>query len=188
MDCSPPGSSVHGMLQTRIMEWVAMPSSRGSSWPGDWTRISCVSWVGRWVLYQCSAPAWKIPWTEKPGRLQSMGSQRVGHDFTFTFTFSLSLPLSCLGSRLGGRGCVSVLLRKSPGVVAVAPFGCDIQLVSRWAVGCSPGDAHCFFYHDEIRLGFGLLVNACLPTWEHDWEQGIWGILSISDSSSFAHP
>jgi len=29
--------------------------------------------------------AWKIPWTEKPGRLQSMGSQRVRHDFTFTF-------------------------------------------------------------------------------------------------------
>ena len=29
--------------------------------------------------------AWKIPWTEEPGGLQSMGSQRVGHDFTFTF-------------------------------------------------------------------------------------------------------
>ena len=32
-----------------------------------------------------SIPAWKIPWTEEPGRLQSMRSQRVGHDFTFTF-------------------------------------------------------------------------------------------------------
>ena len=31
--------------------------------------------------------AWEIPWTEEPGRLQSMGSQRVGHDFTFTFHF-----------------------------------------------------------------------------------------------------
>ena len=31
--------------------------------------------------------AWKIPWTEKPGRLQSMGPLRVGHDFTFTFHF-----------------------------------------------------------------------------------------------------
>ena len=30
--------------------------------------------------------AWKIPWTEEPGRLQSMGSQKVGHDFTLTFT------------------------------------------------------------------------------------------------------
>ena len=35
MDCSPPGSSVHGILQARTVEWVAMPSSRGSSWPRD---------------------------------------------------------------------------------------------------------------------------------------------------------
>ena len=34
-----------------------------------------------------STPAWKIPWMEEPGRLQSMGSLRIGHDFTFTFTF-----------------------------------------------------------------------------------------------------
>ena len=33
-----------------------------------------------------STLAWKIPWTEEPGELQSMGSQRVRHDFTFTFT------------------------------------------------------------------------------------------------------
>ena len=36
-----------------------------------------------------STLAWKIPWTEEPGRLQSMGSLRVRHDFTFTFTFTL---------------------------------------------------------------------------------------------------
>ena len=35
-----------------------------------------------------STPAWKIPWAEEPGRLQSMGSLRVGHNFTFTFTFT----------------------------------------------------------------------------------------------------
>ena len=34
-----------------------------------------------------STLAWEIPWMEEPGRLQSMGSQRVGHDFTFTFHF-----------------------------------------------------------------------------------------------------
>ena len=36
---------------------------------------------------QSGTLAWKIPWMEEPGRLQSMGSRRVGHDFTFTFTF-----------------------------------------------------------------------------------------------------
>ena len=41
MDCSPPGSSVHGILQARILEWVFMPSSRGSSQPRDWTLLYC---------------------------------------------------------------------------------------------------------------------------------------------------
>ena len=43
MDCSPPGSSVHGIFQARILEWVAMPSSRGSSWPRNQTHISCIA-------------------------------------------------------------------------------------------------------------------------------------------------
>ena len=42
-DCSPPGSSVHGILQARILEWLAMPSFRGSSGPRDPTRISCIA-------------------------------------------------------------------------------------------------------------------------------------------------
>ena len=48
MDCSPPGSSVLGILQARILEWAAMPSSRGSSRPGDQT---CFSHLGRLVHY-----------------------------------------------------------------------------------------------------------------------------------------
>ena len=51
MDCSPPGSSVHGILLARILEWVAMSSSRGSSRPRDQTCISYVSYTGRSVLY-----------------------------------------------------------------------------------------------------------------------------------------
>ena len=51
MDHSPPGSSVHGILQARILECVAMPSSRGSSPPRDWTHISHISCIGRWVLH-----------------------------------------------------------------------------------------------------------------------------------------
>jgi len=51
MDCRPPGSSVHGILQTRTLKWVVTPSSRRSSWPRDWTHISYISCTGRWVLY-----------------------------------------------------------------------------------------------------------------------------------------
>ena len=50
-DCSSPGSSVHGILQARILEWVAMPSSGGSSQPRDRTCLSYVSCIDRWVLY-----------------------------------------------------------------------------------------------------------------------------------------
>ena len=48
---SPPGSSVHGILQARILESMAVPSSRGSSQPRDLTHVSFVSCTGRQVLY-----------------------------------------------------------------------------------------------------------------------------------------
>ena len=48
---SPSGSPVYGILQARILVWVAMPSSRGSSQPRDGTLISYVSFNGEWVLY-----------------------------------------------------------------------------------------------------------------------------------------
>ena len=41
VDCSPPGSSVHGILQAKILEWVAISFSRGSFWPRDWTHNYC---------------------------------------------------------------------------------------------------------------------------------------------------
>ena len=167
MNYSPPGSSVHGILQASIVEWVAVPSSRRSSWPRDETYISkspaltgrfsttiatwkayyrfqiftlYMTFIFLWLplLYMtvsrsihvsangtnctdepiCRAKiekqmyrtnvfllcrrhrfdpswvdllekemethssilAWKIPWMEEPGRLQSVGSQRIRHD------------------------------------------------------------------------------------------------------------
>ena len=61
MDCSPPGSSVHGILQTRKLEWVAVPHSRGSSQTRDQTHVSCGSCIaGRFFT------------TESPGDAQSL--------------------------------------------------------------------------------------------------------------------
>ena len=55
LHCSPPGSSVHGVFQARLLEWAAMPSSKGSSRPRDWpkdrTQVSPVSCTGRKVIY-----------------------------------------------------------------------------------------------------------------------------------------
>ena len=52
VDCTLPGSSVHGILQARILEWIAISFSRGSSWPKrDKALVTC---IGRWILYYLS--------------------------------------------------------------------------------------------------------------------------------------
>ena len=69
MDCSPQGSSVHGMLQARILERVAISSSKGSSQSRDPTRISRVSCIGRRSLYHCAR--YRVPAVTFPGILAS---------------------------------------------------------------------------------------------------------------------
>ena len=61
MDYSLPGSSGHGILQARILEWVAISYSRGSSWLKDQTHVSCVSCTGRQILYHCRFFTWEAP-------------------------------------------------------------------------------------------------------------------------------
>ena len=51
MDCRPPCSPVHGIFQVRIMEWAVISSFRGSSQLRDWNRGSCISCIGRQILY-----------------------------------------------------------------------------------------------------------------------------------------
>ena len=120
MVSSLPGSSVHGILQARILEWVAFP--RRSSWPRDRTQVSCIAgrfftiwamreaqisrlnssgrelrslfWIAHcWLWEKAMAPhsstvARKISWMEEPGRLQSMGSLRVRHDWAISLSLS----------------------------------------------------------------------------------------------------
>ena len=63
MDCSPPGSSVHGILQARILECVAIPFTRGSSWPRDWTLVSCIA--GRFFTIWATREAHIYPKKQK---------------------------------------------------------------------------------------------------------------------------
>ena len=65
MDHSPPGSSVHGILQIRTLEWVAMPSSKGPSWLTDWICLFYISCVVKWMPYHychlgSSKPLWDL--------------------------------------------------------------------------------------------------------------------------------
>ena len=105
MDCSPPGSSVHGILQARILEWVAVSSSRGSSRPGDRICVSYVSCVGRWVFYHKRhlgsesevaqlCPTLATPWTPAYQAPPSMGFSRQ------KYRSGVPLPSPSLYSRL----------------------------------------------------------------------------------------
>ena len=90
MDCSPPGSSVHGNLQTRMLGWVTMPPSRGSSQPRDQTQVPTLQ-------------AYSLP-TEPPGKPKNTG---VG---------SLSLLLGIFLTQKSNRGllhCRQILYQLS---------------------------------------------------------------------------
>ena len=78
MDCSPPGSSVPAILQARILDWVAISFSRGSSWPMDWTCASSIylHWqVGSLPLAPSAKPRGvlliPLPSSKKDGQLSS---------------------------------------------------------------------------------------------------------------------
>ena len=142
---SLPGSSVQGILQARKLAWIAIPFSRESSQPRDRIQVSCTAgrfltiWatsdhnilsiyllmkIGYSNRTMAMAPhsstlAWKIPWMDEPGRLQSMGSWRVGHDWTMSlslFTFMhwrrkwQPTPVFLPGESQGQRGLVGCRL------------------------------------------------------------------------------
>ena len=97
-------------FQARILGWLTISSSRGSSWSRDWTRISCLLHC-KWILYYWAIREplkrgfyyWWHPgfgcaafltisrswwWTGRPGMLQFMGSQRVGHNWATDLIWS----------------------------------------------------------------------------------------------------
>ena len=60
MDCSSPGSSAHGILQVRILEWVVISFSRASSRPRDWTWVSCIAGRLFTILSHQGSPFWSV--------------------------------------------------------------------------------------------------------------------------------
>ena len=94
MDCSLPGSSVHGILQARIPEWVAISFSRGSFQPRDWSRIFCVAgrfftnWAIREAPYVClGAPIREAPYVclGAPNTLYGLTPLSLCDDLLFLF-------------------------------------------------------------------------------------------------------
>ena len=84
LDCSPSGSSVHGILQARILEWIAIPFSKGSSWPMDQTWVSCIA--GRFFIIWAAREALSTSDSRVKGRevcaFSFMGKARRLHTST----------------------------------------------------------------------------------------------------------
>ena len=84
-DCSLPGSSVHGVFLARIREWVAMPSSKGSSWPRDQTQVSCIAgrfftiWATRRNKRIMKQKAWPSKGTPQRGNSGTKNILRLSH-------------------------------------------------------------------------------------------------------------
>ena len=80
MDCSPPGPSVHGIFRARVLEWGAVAFISFLVFGHDTVYGLLVPHPEKAKAPHSSTLAWKIPWTEEPGGLQSMGLLRVRHD------------------------------------------------------------------------------------------------------------
>ena len=92
IDCSPPNYSVHGISQPRILEWIAISFSRGSSWTRDWTWVSCIA--GRFFTSgSCKLPA---SWPRRKDSVSSMGwvVTLLGKDWLVWFTSRAHLWVS----------------------------------------------------------------------------------------------
>ena len=93
MDHSPPGSSVHGILQVKILEWVAMPSSQGSSRPRDQTLVFCIA--GRFFTAE---PPGKPPHTVCESESRSVMSDSLWPHGLYIQSVEFSRPECWSGS------------------------------------------------------------------------------------------
>ena len=133
MDCSPPGSSVHGILQARILEWVSISFSRRSSQPRDWTRVSrivgrCFTiWATRevhWLLRASSVGKKSTCNAGDPGSIPGSGrsaGEGVGCPLQYSWA-SLMVQLVKKSAYNAGDLGLILGLRRSPGEGKGYPF------------------------------------------------------------------
>ena len=139
MDCSLLGSSVHGILQARIMEWISMPSSRGSSWPRDQTQVSHIagSFFTIWATREAHVSSWLPP------NLFLIRSSIMLYTITSLWFYSCHTLIHSLPSRL--------TLEMSPTHVRINPPFC-IFLYSNLIFSL-----HYYIYHILLwMIAFGF--------------------------------
>ena len=98
MDCSPPGSSVHGILQARRLEWVTISFSSRSSWPRDRTLFSCIT--GQFFTVWATRDFWDS---------SLIGKQKTGVELCCPPLFVPSFSFSCLEDRCSAKVLAAIL-------------------------------------------------------------------------------
>ena len=83
MDISPAGSCVCGIFQARILEQIVIFSPKGSSRPRDRTCVSCVSCIGRWIIYHCATWEAPIPIFDLSSKAISSENNQWGKDSSY---------------------------------------------------------------------------------------------------------
>ena len=107
MDCSPPGFSVHGISQARILEWVVIPFFRGSSWSRDRTWVSCI--VGRFFSVWATREANCQRHLEFSEYCEEAAADRLVITFPVTVMWSIFL-----GIQVGVKGWTSLRCSELP--------------------------------------------------------------------------
>ena len=170
MDYSLSGSSVHGIFQARKLEWVAISSSRGSSWPRDWTNDSCVSDFGRWTFYHWATwealyiqtNIWSATVTSECG-ISGFGVEVSDQGGTFTFYFILVFIFRIVFLAVA---CPVFLIKKNKDQLKESLTRPDSGLAPLWvlcwlldAQGRGPGGGFCrtLIMH---RIGLQILPPA----------------------------
>ena len=145
MDYSPLGSSVHGISQARMLDWVAISFSRRSSWPRDGHWVSC---IGRWILYHCATMVKNPPANE--GDTRDVG-WILGSGRPFGVGNGNPLQCSCLESSMdkGAWGAAICGIPKSQTWLSIH---------TEYSIWCYHQNAGCYFqgHHWAGDLQMGL--------------------------------
>ena len=127
-DCSPPGSSVHGILQAGILEWVAISFSRGSSHLRDWTQVSCVFYIAG----ECST-------AEPPGKPKTCVSSVQFSSVAQSF-LTLCNPIVSINShrKLNGGGILQLTSTEGRRECLLGPASVRTSLPAAFSFFLSP--------------------------------------------------
>ena len=150
MDCSPPGSSVRGIFQARVLEWVASSCSRGSSWPRDWTWVSC-------TVDRCFTI-----WTTREVQWSRKG---------YAYYFARQKEAEQVNALRSVRPNLGKVVRS---FTVIVHRGCDVLWTFFWWVGSEESASSAFRSSwPEVYMLEGSLPSFLLtsPNWSGFWDR-----------------